>query len=130
MAKKIGQVKNAGVKKEKVKKQRVAIKGERNDKGLLIAVPADYNPKEHIALSKKDFADTATFFEFRSAMMKRAAARMTDAADKMLARAERLRKYGDEETRKKAERLARYKEQVAELEKYLSEQGIDTEANE
>lgn len=96
--------------------------------GKLQAVPANWKPKEHKPLKRSDFADEATFIEFRAILAEQKAERMATAARKLRQQAERIRQFGDEGTRKKANKLLKAREQMAALEKELAEAGIDVSA--
>jgi len=84
-----------------------------------------FNFKKNKPLTKKDFADTAAFLEYRAEALKARAAGFVESAKKLTEKVEMLRKYGDDETRKKAEKLSKLREQMALLEKELEDQGID-----
>ena len=127
MAEKVGSEK---AKKAK-KKGRVAFDvktAKVDDKGLLTAVPENFDPKKHKGLKKKQFADVATHMDYLSAMAKFNSERLAAKAVDLTARAERIRKFGDEGTRKKVAKVERMKKQMAALKAELEEQGIDVDA--
>jgi len=95
-----------------------------NDEGKLTEVPTDFDTSKHLKPSKDDFAHPALFMEFRAAEAEAKAADLTASAEKYRAEADNLRKFGDPETRKKAKRAAKLREQLADLEAQLAEEGV------
>jgi hypothetical protein len=109
-----------------------------NEEGLLIAVPvtikdgetvvySGYDVRKHKPLKKTDFASSANFLQFQAHSIRLKAERMLAVAKDKETKAERLLKFGDEQTRKKAAKVAKMREQLAALEKQLSEEGIDVQ---
>lgn len=113
-----------------------------NDDGLLLAVPSiiktdtddkgkvtekfvGWNPKAHKPLVRKDFASDDIFLDFRVWCLDLDIKKKTKNRDSLAKRADRLRKFGDEKTRKKAAKLARMREQMAALEAELESDGVD-----
>jgi len=109
-----------------------------NADGLLIAVPkplkdetgkivyAGFNLRKHNPLKKGDFANIATFMLHRAFIAKVRAAILVKTAEELESKAARIAKFGDEETRKKVQKMARMKEQLATLEQQLKDDGVDT----
>lgn len=107
-----------------------------NKDGLLVAVPKEikdgevvkspgYDFRIHKPLTKGNFADMATYLEFQGYVARQKANRLIALAEDRGLKADRLRKFGDEDTRKKAMKIARMREQLAQLEKQLTSEGID-----
>lgn len=108
-----------------------------NTDGLLIAVPkpikeggkviyAGFNTRKHNPLKKGDFADLPNFMLHQAFVARVRAAILLKSAEDKEAKAARMAKFGDEETRKKVQKMARMKEQLATLEAQLKEDGVDT----
>ncbi|MAF76507.1 MAG: hypothetical protein CMF17_11780 [Idiomarinaceae bacterium] len=79
----------------------------------------------HKPLVKGDFASEDVYLEFRAFLGRARAAKLLRGAKTLETRADKIRKFGDEKTRKKAAKLERMKEQMAALEKELEEAGVD-----
>ena len=123
---KIGtKVASAKVAKVEGKKKKGRIEFEVPAGGFESGIIEGLNFKKNKPLTKKDFADTAAFLEYRAEALKARAAGFVESAKKLTEKVEMLRKYGDDETRKKAEKLSKLREQMALLEKELEDQGID-----
>jgi hypothetical protein len=125
MAKKIGQVAAVKEKVQRAKVVRVPVIAERDKNGKFLSgnLP-QWDVRKNLPLGKKDFVDSASFFEFRSMVTRRSAQKFLDAADKIDARVAAFRKYGDDSTRKKAEKLARMQAACAALEKELGDEAV------
>lgn len=110
-----------------------------DDKGRLTAVPVailndegdtiyeGYSRSSHNPLKKSDFANEYTFMEFRAWQSELQASNLIERAGKLRERATMLRKFGDENTRKKALKRARLREQLMALEAELEGEGITFE---
>lgn len=107
-----------------------------NAENLLIAVPktikegdkvvyAGYDPRKHNPLKKSHFASMSGYLQYQGHVARIRAARLIKIAETKEASAARLLKFGDEQTRKKAAKIAKMREQLAALEKQLTEEGID-----
>ena len=107
-----------------------------NAEGLLIAVPkkimkddkvayAGFDMRKHKPLKKTDFTSMATFLEYTAYVARLKAAFFIKIAEDREAKADRLSKFGDEITRKKAAKIARMREQLKALEDQLTADGID-----
>lgn len=94
--------------------------GERNAVGLLVSVPADFNPKLHKPLGAKAFADSAVFFDFKAGLARKTAERY----EKLASQARQLGGVGAAEA-KKAKKLLNFMEQYKALEAELAAKGID-----
>ena len=86
-----------------------------------------FNPTMHKPLKKSDFADISAFMLFQAFIIGFKAQRLQDLATKKRERALHIRKFGDEATRKKAQKYARMKDQLAKLKEQLAEEGITAE---
>jgi hypothetical protein len=105
--------------------------------GVPVAIPAaeeggdpvqvGFDPAAHKPLVKDDFADSATYMDFRAYMCDMQIARKTELAKVLRKKAAKLRKYGDEKTRKRVMRLDRMKEQMAALQAELEAEGFELE---
>lgn len=110
-----------------------------NKDKLLIAVPkkvigdndevlyTGFDIRQNKPLVKGHFADIATYMDYQAFIAREKAARLITLAEEREKKAERIRKFGDEATRKKAMKIARMREQLATLEAQLTEEGIDVE---
>lgn len=107
-----------------------------NAEGLLITVPgkvakdnkvvyAGFDLRRHKPLKKTDFASMATFLQFQGYVARLKSELYLKIAEGQEAKADRLSKFGDEVTRKKAAKIARMREQLKALEAQLTEDGID-----
>lgn len=107
-----------------------------NEDDLLIAVPvkildgdtvvySGFDVRKHKPLKKSVFASSAGYLKFQAHLTRIRAERMLKIAEDKEAKATRLLKFGDEQTRKKAAKVAKMREQLAALEKQLGEEGID-----
>jgi len=107
-----------------------------NAEGLLLAVPATildgekvvysgFDPRKHNPLKKSDFVSMATFLQYQGYVARSRAARLIKVAETKEAAASRLLKFGDEQTRKKAAKIAKMRDQLKALEMQLMEEGID-----
>lgn len=96
-----------------------------NEEGKLTSVPSNFDPKNHKPLKKAIFVDEATYLDYRAWDEARKADRFLKKSARMTARAERLRKFGDDKMRKKADRAARMREQLKTLEAEMTEAGVD-----
>lgn len=109
-----------------------------NDDGKLTAVPVTikdgdtvifegYNPTMHKPLKKEHFADMPTFMLYQAFLLRFRGERMIEIAKKREDRAQHLLKFGDEATRKKAQKYARMKDQMEKLKAQLKAEGIPTD---
>lgn len=108
-----------------------------NGDGLLIAVPvplkddegkivyAGFKGRKHNPLKKNDFASIAGFIRFQAHVARMKAITFVKSAEEKEAKADRIEQFGDESTRKKAQKVARMREQLAILEAGLKEEGVD-----
>jgi hypothetical protein len=107
-----------------------------NTEDLLIAVPAKivkdgktvyagFDLRKHKPLKKSDFASMALFMQFQGYVAMLKAEFYIKIAEDRKAKADRLLKFGDEATRKKAAKIARMREQLKALTDQLAEEGID-----
>jgi hypothetical protein len=111
------------------------VKGVDN-KGLLLVCPKPITDGDkvvyegfvmakHKPLKKADFAGMADFLEFQGFFNRQKAAKLIAVAEDREAKAERIRKYGDEETRRKVEKLQRLKDKLAAYEEQLKADGVE-----
>lgn len=114
-------------KEKKGKVKRVAFKKAPKD-GHTDAMPEGFDFTKHLSLKKGDFDKTSTFLKHRAGEMKLRGVAMVEKADKMLVKAERVDKLGDDKTAKKVKRAERIKKQLGALISELEEAGIDLDA--
>lgn len=112
-----------------------------DDKGKLTAVPitipgespddkpkfAGFDSSKHKPLKKTDFASEDVFLDFRALINREKADKLIEQADSFTEKANKIRKFGDTKTRKKATKLEKMRKQMAELEKELVSEGFDLE---
>ncbi len=112
-----------------------------NDKGLLLVVPITvpgpteddppvfpgFDSKLHKPLKKTDFASVDVYMDYRANIAQAAGEQFLRLAETLIRRAEKIRQFGDDSTRRKADRLRRYQEQAITLLKQLREAGVDEE---
>ena len=110
-----------------------------NADGLLIAVPkpikdadkkvlyAGYNVRKHIPLKKDNFVSMVEFIMFQAFVARVKAAILIKSAEDKEAKAKHIAKFGDDETRKKVNKLAKMKEAIEALQKQLESDGVDLE---
>ena len=108
-----------------------------NSDGLLIAVPvplkdetgkiiyAGYNIRKHLPLKKGEFASIVEHIRYQAYVARVKAAILIKSAVEKETKADRIEKFGDDSTRKKAQKFARMREQLAVLETQLVEDGVD-----
>lgn len=89
-----------------------------------------FDPFKHKPLKSTVFASSDVFMDFRAHLLNTRASKMTALADKLSARANRLRKFGNDETRKKAEKLERLRSQYKALEAELASEGVSVDDDE
>lgn len=95
-----------------------------DDDGRYTGIPVNWTSKFQ-RLTKKSFADEATFIEFQAHQMTQRIEDMTERRDELLAEAELSRKLGNSEVRKSAKRAERLRRQLAKLEEELAAEGIE-----
>jgi len=107
-----------------------------NSEGLLIAVPVSiiqadgtvlyegYDPRKHLPLKKSNFADIATFLKYQAYLLKIRGNNLLKLAADREAKADRIAKFGDEQTRRKVQKIAKMREQLETLQRQLQEEGI------
>lgn len=112
-----------------------AVDGE----GLLLAVPVTltdddgkviykgFDVRKHKPLKKDNFAGMTTFLLYQAHVARFHAGRYIKIAEAKEANAKNLGKFANEQTRKKAQKVQKMKEQLAMLEKQLTEEGVDVE---
>jgi hypothetical protein len=88
------------------------------------AIQVGFSTRLHKPLKVGDFVTLADFLEYRATAIESRLAKAMEAPRKLREKAMRFRKFGDEATRKKADKLARAREQVAALEAELAAAGI------
>jgi len=98
-----------------------------DENGKLTAVPAtpEFNAREHKPMTKKNFADEATFFDFKAHLADQNAEKAKELAESYRKKAKTLRQFGDEKTRKKASKLQKMQEMAQKLQAELESEGID-----
>ena len=96
-----------------------------NEDGKIATVPTEYDPIKNKPIKKSDFADSSIAMDFRAHCRVFRADKFTDLAAKLVRRAERVRKFGDEDTRKKALKRERLIEALAAVNAELEAEGID-----
>jgi hypothetical protein len=109
-----------------------------NKDGLLIAVPmpikegdsvvyAGYDPRRHLPLKKGHFASMVTYIRYQAYVARVKAAILVKSAEEKEKKAANIEKFGDEETRKKAQKLARLREAAKLLEEQLKADGANVD---
>ena len=108
-----------------------------NGDGLLIAIPvpikdadgkvvyAGYNNRKHLPLKKSDFAEITMHIRYQAHIARLKAVILIKSAEEKEAKASRIEQFGNETTRKKAQKVARMREQLKVLEAGLVEEGVD-----
>jgi hypothetical protein len=86
-----------------------------------------FDPRKHKPLKKGDFAAVDGYMDYQAMTLRHKANRMLEQAKKKASDAERYRKFGDEETRKKALRASRMREALKKLEAELAEDGVSAD---
>lgn len=92
--------------------------------GKLLKLPPDFDSKKHKRLSESAFADKAGFMDFRAFELSNRIAALTKVRDGLVSKAENFRKFGDENLRKKADKLIKMRAEHAALEEELRKAGI------
>lgn len=108
-----------------------------NGDDLLVAVPkpikddsgkviySGFNPRKHLPLKKSDFASMTSYIRYQAYISRIKAQALVKSAEEKEKKANRIEKFGDEATRKKAQRVARMRENLKKLEEGLVAEGID-----
>jgi len=84
-------------------------------------VPPDFDPSKHKGLKKKDFAEEATYFEYRAQMAEM-------AAKAFRVKAEESKAMGSSKDRAAGKRLKKMMVKAKELRAQLVAQGVDVDA--
>lgn len=108
----------------------VAPKNMLDEAGKLIRVPIlekEFNPSEHKRLAKTDFVTEDLFLEHQANLCEVRAQFLAKKAVELRAEAERTRKCGDPEARKKMKRVAKLMEQLKLLQEQLAKDGLGTD---
>lgn len=96
-----------------------------NSDGKLTSVPENWSNKDHKPLKRDDFASDDVFLDFRAKVAEIRAARYTKDAQRYHRKAERLRTFGDEATRKAVTKLEKYQTEMAKLIEQMQKDGHD-----
>lgn len=96
-----------------------------NEDGKFTEVPTAWDSKKHNGPKKADFVSEDLYLDFLAFRNRSRAEHMLEQAEKFETRAKRIRQFGSEETRKKAMKLDRMREQMKELQAQLEADGID-----
>lgn len=108
-----------------------------NADGKLVAVPkpikdgegkivyAGFDPRKHNGLKKDSFASIATFLRYQALVARLRAIALIKGAEEKERKATNIEKFGDEETRKKVQKVARMREQLATLTQQLKDDNVD-----
>ena len=107
-----------------------------NADGKLVAVPkpikegdeivyTGFDSRKHNGLKKDSFASIATFLRYQALIARIRAIALIKGAEEKERKATNIEKFGDEETRKKVQKVARMKEQLALLTKQLEDDNVD-----
>ena len=109
-----------------------------NEDGLLTIVPksvkdaegkkvlyAGFNVRKHLPLKKADFAGLATYMRYQAFVARSKAVVLIKSAEDKEAKASHIEQFGDEITRKKVQKVARMREQLATLQTQLEADGVD-----
>lgn len=108
-----------------------------NADGVLIAVPKPirdaegkvlykgYNVRKHLPLKKDNFAGIVEYILYQAFVARVRAAILVKSAEDKEKKASRISKFGDDQTRRKVNKLAKMKEAIESLQKQLEEDGVD-----
>jgi len=107
-----------------------------NSDGLLIAIPkaikdgekvvyAGYDVRKHLPLKKSDFASLGTYMRYQGFVARYKADVLIKIATEKETKANHIEKFGDEQTRRKVQKVARMREQLEALQKQLEAEGVD-----
>lgn len=107
-----------------------------NGDGLLIAVPvpikdgdkvvyAGFSNRKHLPLKKSIFAGIANYIRYQAVVARAKALVLIKSAEEKETKADRIEQFGDENTRKKAQKVARMREQLKVLEQELVAEKVD-----
>ena len=133
MAKKVGDLKNDGTTEEKVKGRQDYSSTELvktnaaavDADGLLTVAPPDFSIKKNKPLKKEAFATEATYIRHTANVAAQRAEFFAAKSGELVAKADRLEKFGSEAARKAASKLAKAKTQMGVLRKQLLDGGMD-----
>lgn len=125
MAKETAQAPKAGArpgaKEPKAKKEKKVRIAYPVPEGGLEAVPADFDPKVHKPLGRKNFKNEAVWYELKAQELEKKAASLRVEATN-------IGKLGNVKDRAKAKRLLDLQKRMAELSESLVAEGVDVEA--
>lgn len=108
-----------------------------NADGLLIAVPvpirddkgkvvyAGFDVRKHIPLKKTHFASIVQLMQYQAFVARIRAAILIKGAEEKEKKAERIAKFGDDDTRRKVTKLAKMQETIKALQEQLTANGVD-----
>lgn len=102
--------------------------GARNEEGKYTEAPENFDFDTFKPLPKKDFESDEVYLDHQANVCRARAELYTAKADKCTRTAAKLRALGTPETRKKAMKLSKMRDQLASLEKSLEEDGVNLEA--
>ncbi len=101
-----------------------------DDEGHITAVPEGYDPKEHLAPKRTDFANDADFLEFQAGVFEAVAADKAARAKEYRKQATELRKYGDPEQRKQVQKFQKMVSALKELQGTMKAAGVEVSLEE
>lgn len=111
-----------------------------NSEGKLIGVPtkivdedgetvqSGYDPFKHKPLIKTDFASEDVFIDYRAFVAQCKSDAFGKRAKLLVSRANKMRKFGDDKTRKAMKKRDRMRKEMAALEAELTAEGVDLDA--
>lgn len=99
---------------------------ELNESGLLICLPGHYDETRHKMPRGKHFADPADYHEFRANITELKIQALQEQAASDRAAAERMRKFGDPDTRARISKFQKQLDALSKLKKELEASGADT----
>lgn len=116
------------VAEEKVSRKRIAFPGIGAKTGYPFeTIPPTFDFSKHKPLGKKNFKDgTVGFLEFKAAQLRFSAAKLTAKAADYDSKIAIDKQFGSPEQRKIATKYANMRKQLAEMEKSLQADGVDT----
>ncbi len=99
--------------------------GTKNEEGKHTEAPADFDFVKYKPIKKTDFLSDEIYLDHQEIICRAKAESYTLKAEKCAKQAATMRELGDPETRKKAFKLQKMREQLAALELSLTEDGVD-----
>lgn len=99
--------------------------GNVNADGEILIVPGSFNHRKNNPLKKADFASEAIFVKYQGLISQQKSDFYAERATELVAKAERLEKFGSDDARKQAGKLQRAVDQIAVIRQQLIDGGMD-----